>query len=632
MNVTRRAPVMDGRYHAAGSFATRCERGDGGHARSSRGRAASYNRHEPGMAIPPHKRAAPAAPVVSEGVDTLRILVARRVITAEQAERARRSTKLSQATAEQALMQLGLASEIQIAQALAAHVGLPYVKINPLDLDLDVVTRALPGPFARKHGLVALSKSTEKITVAVHDPFAPFPLDDIRRVTGLDVERVVATRSDVEKINKGFYDLQTSLQNAEKQLKAGRLSSVDLGNQEFLSTSATAEDLDPAAAPVVKALDHILTYAFEQRASDIHFEPKRDLTLVRLRIDGVLHDVHLIPRIVYQAVVSRIKLLSGCNLAEKRRPQDGRIKREEGGKEVELRVSTMPTVFGEKAVLRIFDPDVLLKGVDELGLAAHDLPKFYDFISRSTGIVLVTGPTGSGKTTTLYSVLKHLSKPDVNIVTIEDPIEMVHEDFNQVAVRPQIEITFASALRTVLRQDPDIIMVGEIRDTETAENAVQAALTGHLVLSTLHTNDAPSSITRLLDLGVPHFLITSTVVGVLAQRLVRLNCTHCVEDYEPTPDEAAALRIPFEKLQALRFKRGRGCLHCRQTGYSGREGIFEVMPVSEKIRQLVTRESGSGELYKAAREEGLRTLREAGIEKIFRGSTTVTEVVRVTGK
>jgi general secretion pathway protein E len=470
----------------------------------------------------------------------------------------------------------------------------------------------------------------DKITVAVHDPFAPFPADDIKRVTGLNVERVVATRSDIEAVNRGFYDLKTSLQTAEKQLTASRLAVVDLGNQEFLSAEQT--ELDPAAAPIVKALDHILGYAFEQRASDIHFEPKRELTLVRLRIDGILHDVHLIPKIVYQAVISRIKLLSGLNLAEKRRPQDGRIKRDQGGKEVELRVSTMPTAFGEKAVLRIFDPDILLKGIDELGLSSHDLPKFYDFIARPTGIILVTGPTGSGKTTTLYSTLKYLSKPEVNIVTIEDPIEMVFEDFNQVAVRPNIEITFGTALRTVLRQDPDIVMVGEIRDMETAENAVQAALTGHLVLSTLHTNDASSTITRLLDLGVPHFLITSTLIGILAQRLVRENCTHCIEEYEPTAEEAAALRMPLEKLQPYRFKRGKGCLHCRETGYSGRIGIFEVLPMTERIRRLVSTQAGSLEIFKAGREEGLRTLREAGIEKVFRGVTTTTEVVRVTGR
>jgi general secretion pathway protein E len=578
----------------------------------------------------PSRRHASGAQVPPEPTDVLPSLLAQKVLTHEQADKVRRAARVNSLSHEQAVIQLGLASEVQIAQALAAQAGAPFVKINPLDLDLDVVTKGLSGPFARKHGLVAISKTADSITVAVYDPFAPFPEEDIKRVTGLDVKRVVATRSDVEAINKGFYDLKASLQSAEKQLTASRLSAVDLSNQEFLS--GEAKELDPAAAPVVKALDHILSYAFEQRASDIHFEPKRELTLVRLRIDGILHDVHLIPRIVYQAVVSRIKLLSGLNLAEKRRPQDGRIKREHGKREVELRVSTMPTAFGEKAVLRIFDPDILLKGIDELGLATRDLPKFYDFISRPTGIILVTGPTGSGKTTTLYSALKYLSKPEVNIVTIEDPIEMVFEDFNQVAVRPQIDVTFASTLRTVLRQDPDIIMVGEIRDTETAENAVQAALTGHLVLSTLHTNDAPSSLTRLLDLGVPHFLITSTIIGIMAQRLVRQICSHCTEEYAPTAEEAVLLHMPLEKLEAYRFKRGRGCLHCRQTGYSGRVGIFEILPLTEKIRSLVTAGAGAPEIFKVGREEGMRTLREAALEKVLRGVTTTTEMVRVTGK
>jgi len=581
----------------------------------------------------PRRRAgdAPApSPAPTYTTDILPILVAQKVLTAEQAERVGRTTRLNSVPAEQAVIQLAMANEVQIAQAVAAHVGLPYVKINPLDLDLDVVTKGLSGPFARKHGLVAISKTETRITVAVYNPFAPFPEEDIKRVTGLDVDRVVSTRSDVETVNKGFYDLKKSLSTAERELTQSRISTVDLGNQEFLS--GENKELDPAAAPVVKALDHILSYAFEQRASDIHFEPKRNLTLVRLRIDGILHDVHLIPGIVYQAVVSRIKLLSGLNLAEKRRPQDGRIKRDQAGREIELRVSTMPTAFGEKAVLRIFDPDILLKGIDDLGLSARDVPRFRDFIARPTGIILVTGPTGSGKTTTLYSILKHLSKPEVNIVTIEDPIEMVFEDFNQVAVRPQIEITFASALRTVLRQDPDIIMIGEIRDSETADHAVQAALTGHLVLSTLHTNDAPASVTRLLDLGVPHFLITTTLIGVLAQRLVREICTHCTEEYEPTADEASLLRMNPEKLKEYKFRRGRGCLHCRQTGYSGRTGIFEVLPMTDKVRALVTTEAAAQEIFKAAREQGMRTLREAAIEKVFHGVTTTTEMVRVAGK
>jgi general secretion pathway protein E len=583
------------------------------------------------MSAPSQRKVSGAAAAPGEANDLLTMLVTHAVLTVEQADRVRRAVRVNSLPLEQAVVQLGFASEIQVAQTLAAEAGLPYVKINPLDLDLDVVTKGIAGPFARKHGLVAISKSDDTITVAVHDPFAAFPAEDIKLVTGLkNVARVVATRRDVEAINKGFYDLQSSLKTAEKQLNAGRLSAVDLSNQEFLS--AETKELDPAAAPVVKALDHILSYAFEQRASDIHFEPKRELTLVRLRIDGMLHDVHLIPKIVYQAVLSRIKLLSGLNLAEKRRPQDGRIKREQGGREIELRVSTMPTAFGEKAVLRIFDPDILLKSLDQLGLPARDLPKFYEFISRPNGIILVTGPTGSGKTTTLYSVLKYLSKPDVNIVTIEDPVEMVFEDFNQVSVRPQIEITFASALRTVLRQDPDIIMVGEIRDTETAEHAVQAALTGHLVLSTLHTNDAPSSITRLLDLGIPHFLITSTLIGVLAQRLVREICSHCVEEYVPTADEAALLRMPLDKLQQYRFKRGKGCLHCRTTGYSGRVGVYEVLTMTDRVRALVTSQAGSPDIFKVAREEGLRTLREAAVEKVFRGITTTTEMARVTGK
>ena len=638
--------------------------------------------------------------------ELLDVLVAQKVLNADQAEKVRRAQRANGVAAEQAVQLLGIANDVQIAQALAAQAGLPYLRINPLDLDLEVVTKAIPKAFADKWGIVAIARTGQRITVAVYDPFAPtLPwIEELKRL-GLEVDRVVATRSDMEAVKKGFYKLKDSLRKAETELTESRVVTVDLGNLEQLSKS----DLDPNQGPVVDALDHLLDYAFDQRASDIHFEPKREQTLVRLRIDGVLHDVHVIPKIVYDAVVSRIKLLCGANLAEKRRPQDGRIKREwwvdgtanvrttgrsltvvehaagtspfgpvsvgdtiqvidrSGAEqrlvvtakvsdaaitvgqtvaltgtnghpfrwfknEVELRVSTMPTAFGEKAVLRIFDPDILLKSIDELGLSPHDAPKFQEFIARPTGIILVTGPTGSGKTTTLYSVLKHLSRPEVNVVTIEDPIEMVFEDFNQVQVRPVIDVTFASALRTVLRQDPDIIMVGEIRDSETADNAVQAALTGHLVLSTLHTNDAPSSITRLLDLGVPHFLITSTLIGVVAQRLVRENCPHCSEEYEPTEAEAAAMKIPFDKLKPYRFRRGKGCLHCRETGYLGRTGIYEILPMTEKIRRLVSQQAGSLEIFKAAREEGLRTLKEAAIEKVFRGTTTTTEMVRVTGK
>jgi general secretion pathway protein E len=566
----------------------------------------------------------------SENTDLLQILVFRNTLTREQAERVRRQSRRTGATDAQTVQDLGMATEDQIAEAVATFANLKFVKLNPLELDLDVVTGAFSGPFSRRHGVVAIAKTDEKLTVAVHDPFAPFPADDIKRVTGLrTVERVVATQSDVEAIIKSFYELGSSLKTAEKQLSAQWLPALAIGNQEYLSSED--QELDPAAAPVVKALDHLLGYAFEQRASDIHFEPKRNVTLVRLRIDGMLHDVHVVPKVVYQAIVSRIKLLSGCNIAEKRRPQDGRIKRDQGGREIEIRVSTMPTAFGEKAVLRIFDPDVFVKGIDQLGFSANDFSIFSQFLGRTHGIILVTGPTGSGKTTTLYSVLKHLAKPELNIITIEDPIEMVHDDFNQVAVRPNIDLTFANALRTVLRQDPDIIMIGEIRDPETAQYAVQAALTGHLVLSTLHTNDAPSSVTRLLDLGVPHFLILSTVIGIIAQRLVRVNCPRCKQAVEPTIEMANGLGIALDTLQQHSLMKGGGCLNCRQTGYMGRDGIFQIMPITERVRGLIGRQASSVELFEGARTEGMRTLREAAIEKVLQGDTTVAEMMRVAG-
>ncbi|MGH9460430.1 MAG: GspE/PulE family protein [Vicinamibacteria bacterium] len=574
----------------------------------------------------PRRPAATAASTIIP--DLLDILIKQGVLSGEQVDKVKRATKLNPGAESDVIQQLGLLSDVEIAQAVARHSGLPFLKINPLDLDLDVVTSALPAPFARKHTMCAISKHQNGITVAIANPFNLAPLRDLQQFAGLEVKLVVATRNDIEMVNKGFYDLKASLTVAETQLTEGRTSSIDVTNQEFLS--GPSDEMDPTMQPVISALDNLLDHAFDQRASDIHLEPKRNIALVRLRIDGVLHDVHVIPKIVYQAVVSRIKMLSGLNIAEKRRPQDGRIKRDRGGKEIEIRVSTMPTVFGEKSVLRIFDPDVLLQSIDQLGFSERDFPRFQEFLAHKEGIILVTGPTGSGKTTTLYSVLRHLSRPEINIINIEDPVELIHDDFNQVQIKPQIGITFANAIRTVLRQDPDVIMVGEIRDNETADMAVQAALTGHLVFSTLHTNDAPSAITRLLDLEVPPFLITSTLVGVLAQRLVRTICPKCVEEYSPTPDEAVALQVPFEKIAHFRFRRGIGCIHCRQTGYFGRSGVFEVMPLSSKIRKLVIAQAESPEIVRVAREEGLRSLRESAIEKLVRGVSTVPEILRVT--
>jgi general secretion pathway protein E len=581
------------------------------------------------MATTPRRSPAPTAESASIP-NLLTILKQQGILTSEEEEQVVRMMKVQQISEEAAIRRLGKHGEDDVTQAVARHANLPYLKINPLDLDLDVVTSALPAPFARKHTMCAVSKTGNTVTLAIANPFNRSPLRDLQQFGGLEVKLVVASRSDIEMVNKGFYDLKTSLKAAETQLTEGRLSSIDVTNQEFLSGPSV--EMDPTMQPVVTALDNMLSHAFEQRASDIHMEPKRNIALVRLRIDGVLHDVHVIPKIVYQAVVSRVKMLSGLNIAEKRRPQDGRIKRSDGGKEIEIRVSTMPTVFGEKAVLRIFDPDILLKSIEELGFSDTELPRFTPFLEHREGIILVTGPTGSGKTTTLYSVLKHLSRPEVNIVTIEDPVELVYDDFNQVQIRPEINVTFANSIRTVLRQDPDIIMVGEIRDTQTADMAIQAALTGHLVFSTLHTNDAPSAITRLLDLECPPFLITSTLIGVLAQRLVRSICSKCVEEYRPTVEDAMALNAPAEKIQEMTFRHGRGCIHCRQTGYHGRTGVYEIMPVSRKIRKLIVSKTEAPKIVQTAREEGMRTLRESAIQKLVRGQTTVSEVIRVTGR
>jgi general secretion pathway protein E len=375
----------------------------------------------------------------------------------------------------------------------------------------------------------------------------------------------------------------------------------------------------------------MLQHAFDSRASDIHIEPKRDGSLIRFRIDGVLHDIQKMPKIVHAAVTSRIKTMSRMDIAEKRRPQDGRVKTTKGGRDVELRVSTLPVAFGEKVVMRIFDPEVLLQDLTGLGFYPDELQIFNDFITRPHGIILVTGPTGSGKTTTLYSALKTIATRELNVTTIEDPIEMVHEDFNQTSVQLKVGITFAAALRHILRQDPDVIMVGEIRDAETAQYATQAALTGHLVFSTLHTNDAASSISRLTDLGVERFLISSTLVGAMAQRLLRRICPHCMAERFLGPDEVVTLRLAVPPGKKVKVKEGEGCFECRGTGYIGRTGIFEMLPMDEAIKNLIVQGADSPEIKREAVKNGMRTLRQSALRKLAEGTTTFEEVVRVTG-
>jgi general secretion pathway protein E len=375
----------------------------------------------------------------------------------------------------------------------------------------------------------------------------------------------------------------------------------------------------------------MLQHAFVSRASDIHVEPKREQSLIRFRIDGVLHDIQTMPIVVHKAVVSRIKTMSRLDIAEKRRPQDGRVKTTRAGRDVELRVSTLPVAFGEKVVMRVFDPEILMMDLSGLGFYADEMAQFNEFITRPHGIILVTGPTGSGKTTTLYSALKTIAHREINVTTIEDPIEMVHDSFNQVAVQTKAGVTFALALRNILRQDPDVIMVGEIRDAETAQYAIQAALTGHLVFSTLHTNDAASSISRMSDLGIERFLISSTLAGAMAQRLLRRICPHCITERHLSDEEARTLRIAVPEGKKLKVKEGAGCAECRGTGYLGRTGIFEILPIDDGIKELVVRGADSPEIKREAINRGMRTLRQSALRKLAEGVTTFEEVVRVTG-
>lgn len=518
-------------------------------------------------------------------------------------------------------------SEEIIMKEIAKHFGIPFLKIDPLKLDSDVATRIISRPYAIKHQLMPLKLSDNTLTIATSNPFEREGIEGVKQSKGCNIDIVVSTKSDIMKIITEFYGFKSSVAAAHNQLT----SQIDLGNLEQYVKLKSISELGATDQHIINAVEYLLHYAYSQRASDIHIEPKRDYSLVRIRIDGILHNIHKMPKAVHPALVSRIKTLSRMDIAEKRRPQDGRIKTDQDGKEIELRISTLPVSFGEKVVMRIFDPTILMQDIGNLGFLNRELDLFRSFIAAPYGLILVTGPTGSGKTTTLYSALKTLSSPEVNLTTIEDPIEMIYENFNQTSIHPQIGITFASSLRTILRQDPDIIMVGEIRDFETADNAIQAALTGHLVMSTLHTNDAPSSVTRLLDLGIQPFLINSTIIGVVAQRLVRKVCNYCAERYHLSEDECKILGINYDETKNIHVSIGAGCPQCRGTGYLGRIGVFEVMEITEKLRAAIESKATPAKIKEIAKSEGFSTLRERAIKILLKGITTFDEIVRVTG-
>jgi general secretion pathway protein E len=516
--------------------------------------------------------------------------------------------------------------ENALCEWLSAKSQVPLFQIDPLKINVSQVTDVMSFAFAQRHHILCVNVNHHEVTVATSQPYISGWEEQLAHIANKPIKKVFANPEDIRRYTVEFYALSRSVFGATGI--AGNSSAVT--NFEQLLELGDLKDPEANDQHVVNIVDWLLQYAFDQRASDIHIEPRREVCRLRFRIDGVLHQVYELPVAVSIAVVSRLKILGRMNVAEKRKPQDGRIKTKRvDDSEVELRLSTLPTAFGEKMVLRIFDPDVLLRSFNELGLLGDDQDRWNTMTAKPHGIVLVTGPTGSGKTTTLYSSLKLLATDEVNVSTIEDPIEMVEESFNQTQVHSAIGLDFAAGVRTLLRQDPDIIMVGEIRDNETGQMAIQAALTGHLVLSTLHTNDAPTAITRLLDLGLPSFLIRSTVLGVMAQRLVRTLCPHCKEEHDISKQEWNDLVKPWKAPKPEKIYRPVGCLECRNTGYLGRQGIYEVMPLSDSLSQLIDDRCDLLMLRKQAMKEGMRSLRLSGAQKIAAGLTTIEEVLRV---
>ncbi|MEJ5897780.1 ATPase, T2SS/T4P/T4SS family [Aquabacterium sp. G14] len=523
----------------------------------------------------------------------------------------------------------GTALELEpLTEWLAQRVKLPYLRIDPLKVDVARVAEVMSITYAERRKALPVFVGPTEITIATSEPLDVAWVEEILAHTRKTIQLAVANPLDLQRYRTEFYTLARSVKDAKKKTGDG----VAHNFEQLVELGRANRQLDANDQGIIQVVDWLWQYAFDQRASDIHLEPRREMGAIRFRIDGVLHTVYQVPLSVMQAMVARIKLLGRMDVVEKRRPLDGRIKtRNPGGDEVEMRLSTMPTAFGEKLVMRIFDPDNTVKSFEALGFAPSEKQVWEQLLAQPHGIILVTGPTGSGKTTTLYSTLKRLATDEVNVCTIEDPIEMIEPSFNQTQVQPAIDLNFADGLRALMRQDPDIIMVGEIRDLETAEMAIQAALTGHLVFSTLHTNDAASAITRLTDLGVPPYLISATVIGVLAQRLVRTLCPACKQADEPVSGETLSESIkPWRLNGQFRPYKPVGCLDCRMTGFKGRVGLYELLPVSEAVRDSLHPQVDMAQLRKTAAKEGLRPLRLSGIMKVTEGLTTVEEVLRNT--
>ena len=514
-----------------------------------------------------------------------------------------------------------------LTQWLAKHAGLHYLRIDPLKVEVGKVADAMSAAYAERHKILPVQVTAHEVVVATAEPYLTDWVAEVERQSRRSVRRVLASPQDIKRYTAEFFALAKSVRAAAK---AGNNASSSF--EQLVELGKTTTQLDANDQSVVQVVDWLWQYAFDQRASDIHLEPRREQGVIRFRIDGVLHPVYQMPMGVLGAMTARIKLLGRMDVVEKRRPQDGRIKtRNPAGNEIEMRISTLPTAFGEKMVMRIFDPDTTVKDLSALGFSAHDAQRWEALVKHPTGIILVTGPTGSGKTTTLYATLKRLATEEVNVSTVEDPIEMIEPSFNQTQVQTQLDFGFPEGLRALMRQDPDIIMVGEIRDQATAEMAVQAALTGHLVFSTLHTNDAPSAVTRLMELGVPAYLIIATLLGVLAQRLVRTLCPNCKQlDASASREALAEVVKPWQLNGNYKPFKPVGCVDCRMTGFMGRMGLYELLVVSEAFKEKINREPNTDALKRQAVADGMRPLRLAGAMRVAEGLTVLEEVLSST--
>ncbi|MDR3588882.1 MAG: ATPase, T2SS/T4P/T4SS family [Negativicutes bacterium] len=555
------------------------------------------------------------------------LLVSAGLLTDEQLNKALGTQRKSGERLGKTLVNLGFVSEENILQTLERQLGIERVNLSQYPIDREAAL-LIPGVLAERHQVLPIAKAGRRLVLAASDPTNFFALDDVRMVTGLDVETVICSESELQRAIANAYGVRDIVERAVTKLQA-----------EDLASSAELQTADDA--PIISIVNGLISQAVKDRASDIHIEPLERLVRVRFRVDGVLREIVTFPKATQNAIVSRIKIMSDMDIAEKRMPQDGRIKVQEQGRDIDIRASTLPTVLGEKVVLRILDRAAVVLDISSLGFSGLSLERYKKMYSQSYGMILVTGPTGSGKTTTLYSTLVEINSPEKNIITIEDPVEYMLAGVNQILVNPKAGLTFASGLRSILRQDPNIVMVGEVRDSETADIAIRAALTGHLVLSTLHTNDAIGAISRLIDMGVEPFLVASSVLGVVAQRLVRIICPNCKESYVPLAgsperlfleascEECDSVLTDEADRTAMVLFRGKGCVRCGGSGYRGRMAITEVMPLTVDMQEAVSQRASGRELLQIAMDTGMKTMRQDGIMKALQGLTTVEEVMRV---